>query len=90
MAVFECDGCGACCKTFPIFAAETDDRREPRIRDESRRLPLWLATPEWTYQLFPLPFHRACCFIVSRWWSATDRSVAASPSVQLRSIRPRQ
>lgn len=63
MAVYECDGCGACCKTFPIYVAETDARREPRIRDEGRKLPLWLATPDWTYQLFPLPFHETCCFL---------------------------
>ena len=63
MPVYECDGCGACCKTFPIYVAETDAEREPRIRDEGRRLPLWLATPEWTHQLFPLPFHETCCFL---------------------------
>ena len=63
MAVYECDGCGACCRTFPIYVAETDAEREPRIRDESRRVPLWLATTQWTYQLFLLPFHETCCFL---------------------------
>lgn len=63
MAVYDCDSCGACCRTFPIFAAEHDAQREPRIRDEGRRLPLWLATPDWDYQLFPLPFHETCCFL---------------------------
>jgi Fe-S-cluster containining protein len=63
MPVYECDSCGACCRTFPIFAAERDAQREPRIRDEGRRLPLWLATPDWEYQLFPLPFHETCCFL---------------------------
>jgi Fe-S-cluster containining protein len=63
MEQFECDGCGACCKTFPIFAAEADAVAEPRIRDEARRLPEGLATPRWTYQLYPLPFHEACCFL---------------------------
>ena len=37
--------------------------REPRIAGEGRKLPDHLATPEWVYQLFPLPFHEACCFI---------------------------
>jgi Fe-S-cluster containining protein len=63
MPHFDCDGCGACCCTFPIFAAESDALREPRIRNEGRRLPLWLATPQWDYQLFPLPFHESCCFL---------------------------
>jgi Fe-S-cluster containining protein len=63
MAVYDCDSCGACCRTFPIFAAERDAQREPRIRDEGRRLALWLTTPDWDYQLFPLPFHETCCFL---------------------------
>jgi len=60
---YECDGCGACCRTFPVFAAASDAEREPRIRDEGRRLSLWLATPQWQYQLYPLPFHETCCFL---------------------------
>ena len=63
MSQFECDGCGACCCTFPVFVAESDAVREPRIWDEGRRLPLWVVTPQWNYQLFPLPFHEACCFL---------------------------
>ena len=63
MAVYECDACGACCRTFPIFASTRDAESEPRIRDEGRRLNPWLATPEWEYQLFPLPFQEACCFL---------------------------
>jgi Fe-S-cluster containining protein len=63
MSHYDCDGCGACCRTFSIFASESDAVREPRIRDEGRRLPLWLAAPEWDYQLFPLPFHDSCCFL---------------------------
>jgi uncharacterized protein len=62
-ASHECDGCGACCRTFPIFAAESDVEREPRIHAEGRRLAPWLATPRWTYQLYPLPFHETCCFL---------------------------
>jgi uncharacterized protein len=63
MSQFECDGCGACCCTFPIFVSEADAVGEPRIRKEGRRLALWLATPQWSYQLFPLPFHETCCFL---------------------------
>jgi Fe-S-cluster containining protein len=62
-ARYECDGCGACCRTFPIFVAESDAEREPRIEAEGRRLPPWLATPRWKYQLYPLPFHETCCFL---------------------------
>ena len=62
-AGFECDGCGACCRTFPVFASAADARREPRVADEGRRLAEHLARPGWTYQLFPLPFHEACCFL---------------------------
>jgi Fe-S-cluster containining protein len=63
LAQFECDGCGACCRTFPIFAAGDDAGREPRIAAEGRALPPHLATERWAYQLFPLPFHQACCFL---------------------------
>ncbi len=63
MARYECDGCGVCCRSYLIFASESDAAREPRIADEGRKLPDHLATPEWVYQLFPLPFHRSCCFI---------------------------
>ena len=63
MAAFECDGCGACCKTFPIFAADADSEREPRIAVEGRHLAPHLRTPRWRYQLFPLPFLDVCCFL---------------------------
>src|SRR5436853_3695717 len=62
-AEFACDSCGACCHTFPIFAAAADAAREPRIAEEGRQLPVHLTTPAWTYQLFPLPFHQTCCFL---------------------------
>ena len=61
--LYECDGCGACCRTFPIFAAETDAVREPRIVQEGRKLSDSLGSPTWRYQLFLLPFHQACCFL---------------------------
>ncbi len=60
---FECDGCGACCRTFPVFATAGDAGHEPRIAAEGRRLPEHLATERWTFQLFPLPFHETCCFL---------------------------
>jgi Fe-S-cluster containining protein len=63
MSHFDCDGCGACCRTFPIFASAADAGREPRVRAEARRLDPSLATPGWEYRLFPLPFHEACCFL---------------------------
>lgn len=60
---YECDGCAACCRTFPIFVSHEDAARELRIAAEGRLLPLHLAAPQWDYQLFPLPFHQACCFL---------------------------
>ena len=58
-----CDRCGACCRTFPIFASEADAAREPRIRDEALALEPWLVTEDRAYRLHPLPFHETCCFL---------------------------
>lgn len=63
LPVFECDGCGACCRTFPVFASRADAAREPRISAEGQSLPEHLSTPEWTYRLFPLPFLQTCGFL---------------------------
>ncbi len=63
MVSYECDGCGACCRTFPIFASADDALREPRIAAEGRKLPASLAGGEWHYRLYPLPFLEACCFL---------------------------
>jgi Fe-S-cluster containining protein len=63
MAACECDGCGACCRTFPVFASRADGEREPRVRDEAPRVPPWLEEPGRAYRLFPLPFLEACCFL---------------------------
>ncbi len=60
---FDCDQCGACCGTFPIFASAADAAREPRIGAETRALPDHLATAAWRFQLYPLPFHESCCFL---------------------------
>ena len=62
MSRFECDGCGVCCRSYLIFASEAD-AAQPRIVSEGRRLASHLATPSWTFQLFPLPFHETCCFL---------------------------
>jgi Fe-S-cluster containining protein len=63
MPTYECDQCGACCGTFPIFASADDAVREPRVAAETRELPDHLSTTAWRFQLFPLPFHQACCFL---------------------------
>ncbi|QEH35910.1 Flagellin N-methylase [Aquisphaera giovannonii] len=62
-ADYECDGCGACCGAYLIFASVDDARREPRIEAETQRLAGWLETPKWAYRLHPLPFHESCCFL---------------------------
>lgn len=63
MAKVECSRCGACCRTFPIFASRDDADREPRIVQESVLLPVHLRDDRWTYKLYPLPFHERCCFL---------------------------
>ena len=60
---YECDGCGACCRVFPVYASAADGLCQPRIREEARQLQPWLQTPERAYRLFPLPFHETCCFL---------------------------
>ncbi|MFT5826603.1 MAG: Fe-S-cluster containining protein [Yoonia sp.] len=60
---YDCTACGACCRSFPIFASETDAVREPAIRNEARRLPEHLETEDKAYQLFPLPFHTRCPYL---------------------------
>jgi Fe-S-cluster containining protein len=63
MEDFSCDNCGACCKTFSIFASVLDAEREPRIRNEAQHLPPEQVTPDWQYRLYPLPFLETCCFL---------------------------
>ena len=63
MERYECDGCGACCRTFPIFASRTDAEREPRVAAEGRLLAAQHETAEWAYRLYPLPFLSACTFL---------------------------
>jgi Fe-S-cluster containining protein len=60
---YDCTQCGACCRSFPIFASETDAVREPAIRQEARALPEYIQTEDKAYQLFPLPFHSRCPYL---------------------------
>ena len=60
---YDCEDCGACCCSFPIFASEADAKREPRISNETRRLPQHLADGDKAYQLYPLPFQSRCAFL---------------------------
>jgi Fe-S-cluster containining protein len=64
-AAYICDGCGACCKTFPIYVCAEDAVREPRIAAEAVALDPNLAPVELAYGLFPLPFQESCCFLGS-------------------------
>ena len=63
MSDYECDGCGACCRTWRVLVSEEDALREPRIAQESKLLPEHVRSPGWDYLLFPLPFHEGCCFL---------------------------
>jgi uncharacterized protein len=63
LEVYQCDGCGACCCTYPIFASKGDAALEPRITSESQRVAAHLETPQWAFRLHPLPFHETCCFL---------------------------
>jgi Fe-S-cluster containining protein len=61
---YDCDGCGACCMTWPVLVSDEDAAREGRITVEGKRLSEHLGTPYWRYQIFPLPFHdERCCFL---------------------------
>lgn len=60
---YECDSCGACCRSFSIFASREDAIREPRIRNAAMPVPEHLRTERECYQLFPLPFLSACSFL---------------------------
>jgi Fe-S-cluster containining protein len=63
MSRYECDGCGACCRTWRVLVSEEDALREPRIVQEGRSLPEHVRSTGWAYVLFPLPFHEGCCFL---------------------------
>jgi Fe-S-cluster containining protein len=59
---YECDGCGACCRTFPIYVMEEDAHREPRILLEALRNT---NSSRYPLTLYPLPFQEGCCFLRS-------------------------
>lgn len=63
MPRYECDECGACCRTFLICASQADADREPRIVTEGRLLPASQQTPGYKYKLHPLPFLDGCNFL---------------------------
>ena len=63
MATVPCRRCGACCRTFPVFASHEDAAREPRIAQEGLLLPQHLQAPGWAFKLHQLPFHERCCFL---------------------------
>lgn len=60
---YECDCCGACCKTFLVFASDADAAREPRVAAEGQPLAAQHASERWRYRLFPLPFLSSCAFL---------------------------
>jgi Fe-S-cluster containining protein len=62
----ECDRCGACCRTFPVYASARDAAREPRIATSALELKAWLGGEEWRFQLHPLPFLERCAFLDGR------------------------
>lgn len=64
-STFVCDSCGACCRTWRVLVSDEDAAREPRIAREGRELAAHVATPLWRFELFPLPFYEACCFLGS-------------------------
>lgn len=64
--IFECDGCGACCRSYRVLVSAEDAARQPRIAAEGRTLAEHEASAYWRYQLFPLAFHEACCFLDGR------------------------
>lgn len=65
LPIFECDGCGACCRTWPVFVFEADADREPRIAAQGRREPDRSRKPPWTYHLNFEAGNLACCFLAS-------------------------
>jgi len=61
--IYDCENCGACCCSFPIYASATDAKREPKIASETTRLPEHLIQPDRAYQLYPTPFRDRCAFL---------------------------
>jgi Fe-S-cluster containining protein len=60
---YNCDACGACCRTFPIRVSKQDGEREPRIAEHALVVPAWERSEEHYYHLHPLPFCKGCLFL---------------------------
>ena len=60
---YDCENCGACCCSFPIYASKSDAQREPRIRHEAIKVPEHLQQSDRAYQLHPTPFRDRCAFL---------------------------
>lgn len=76
LAVYECDNCGACCRTWPVLASAGDADREPRIRELADALPG--AAEDACFRLDPLPAQQACRFLAA---DARCRIYATRPQV---------
>lgn len=61
--VFDCTDCGACCRCYPIFARESDVRREPEIARVGVKVEQFLGKDETAYRLFPLARGNGCGFL---------------------------
>jgi Fe-S-cluster containining protein len=59
----DCNGCGACCRKYPLFASKADAEREPRIRAEAFELPERAQDEHRAYELHRLPFREMCIFL---------------------------
>ena len=58
-----CNGCGACCRKYPLFASKADAEREPLIRKEVPELPERAQDESRAYELHRLPSQEACIFL---------------------------
>jgi Fe-S-cluster containining protein len=59
----ECNGCGDCCRKYPIFASKADAEREPRIRAEAFELPERAQGPHRAFEMHRLPAQEQCIFL---------------------------
>jgi len=59
----KCNGCGACCRKYPLFASRADAEREPRIKREAFELPPAAQSERYAYELHCLPDIERCIFL---------------------------
>ena len=57
-----CNGCGACCRKYPLFASKADSEREPLIRKEVFELPERVQNESRAHELLRLPSQEAYIF----------------------------